>query len=120
MYLIAGSAGRAFGNEFGAHAAGLRIERRRIKIGNPVEQTALADELVERLALGVLLGRAMIGVGAAERRGQGSADDPDTGEFGADATDDVIHAGLDCFARGLAVLAEIVDAFEPNHGGDAG
>ena len=68
MDLIAGSAGRAFGNEFGAHAAGLRIERRGIKIGNPIEQTTLADELVERLALGVLLGRldriAEVSIGA--------------------------------------------------------
>ena len=55
MDLVTGSAGRAIGYEFGAHAAGLRIERRGIEIGNPIEQTAGADELVERLALGVFL-----------------------------------------------------------------
>ncbi len=54
---------------------GLRIERRSIEIGNPIEQTAGTDELVERLALGIFLGRAVIGVGAAERRSEGSADD---------------------------------------------
>ena len=57
---------------------------------------------------------------AAERRGQGSADDPDTGEFGADATDDILHASPDCFDRCIAVFAEIVDAFEPDQSGDAG
>jgi hypothetical protein len=50
------SARRTFGDEFGAHAAGLRVERRGIEIGNPVEQTAGSDEIVERLALGILLG----------------------------------------------------------------
>ena len=50
------SAGRALGHEFGAHAAGLRVERRGIEIGNPVEQTAASDELVERLAFGILFG----------------------------------------------------------------
>jgi hypothetical protein len=44
----------------------------------------------------------------------------DSGEFGADTADDILHAGLDRFDRGIAVLAEIVDAFEPDHGGDAG
>jgi hypothetical protein len=51
MDLVARSASRAFGDEFGAHAAGLRIERRGIEIGNPVDQTAVANELVERLRL---------------------------------------------------------------------
>src|ERR1700756_1988644 len=49
MDLVPGSAGRAFGDEFGAHAADLRIERRDIEIGNPVEQTTVANELVECL-----------------------------------------------------------------------
>jgi hypothetical protein len=70
--------------------------------------TALADELVERFALGVLLGRAMIGVGAAERRGQGSADDPDTGEFGADATDNILHASLDCYPTAISSSSSTV------------
>ena len=107
MDLIAGSAGRAFGNEFGAHAAGLRIERRGIKIGNPIEQTTLADELVERLALAVLLGRAMIGVGAAERRGQGSADDPE-GDLLARSLDESIRTSA---ARALTTqLLSVVSA----------
>src|SRR5437870_2999066 len=59
MDLVARRSSRAFGDKFGAHPAGPRIERRGIEIGNPVEQTTLADELVKRLALGVFLGRAV-------------------------------------------------------------
>jgi hypothetical protein len=37
-----------------------------------------------------------------------------------DYADDILHAGLHRFDRGIAVLAEIVDAFEPDQSGDAG
>src|SRR5712671_8060819 len=57
---------------------------------------------------------------APERRGDGGADDPDTGKFGADTADDVPHARLDRLDRGIAVLAEIVDAFEPDDRRNAG
>src|SRR5262249_57938263 len=56
--LVARAAGGAFGNEFGLEPAAVRIERRFIEIGDAVEQARGANELVERLALGVLLGRA--------------------------------------------------------------
>jgi hypothetical protein len=52
MDLVAGPPpGRAFGNEFGAHATGLRIERRGIKIGNPVEQSPLRMNSLSALRL---------------------------------------------------------------------
>jgi len=46
----------------------------------------------------------MIGVGAAEHRGQSSADDPHTCEFGADAADDILHACLDRIHRARKIL----------------
>src|SRR6266851_8911878 len=110
----------AFGDEFGAHSAGLRVNRRGIEIGHPVKQAAGADELVERLALSVLFGRPVVGVGAAERRVQGRADDPDNSKFSADTADDFLHARLDRFDQGIAVLAKIVDALEPDNRRDAG
>src|ERR1700726_901346 len=69
--LVARAASGAFRDEFGAHAARLWIEYHGIEIGHPVKQAARADELVERLALGVLFWRTVIGVGAPERRGGG-------------------------------------------------
>src|SRR5580658_6217078 len=59
---VAGAAGRALGHELGAQLAGLRIDGGAVEIGDAVEQAAGADELVERLALGILLGEAVRGV----------------------------------------------------------
>ena len=39
----------------------------------------------------------MIGVGAAQGRGHGSANNPGIDEFGADAADHFLHAGFDRF-----------------------
>src|SRR5271166_542063 len=89
------------------------------KSATPSNRPPLRMNSLSALRL-AFLGRAMIGVGAAERRRQGSADDPDIGRFGASAADDILHAGLHRFDRGIAVLAEIVDAFEPDQSGDAG
>src|SRR5262249_35856501 len=78
-----------------------------------------ADEFVQRLALVVLLVRAVRRVGRVERAWQGGAHDAHALELRAHARGDLLHAVLDGFDTRIAVLAEVIDAFEPDHGADA-
>src|SRR5262249_16727602 len=79
-----------------------------------------AQELVERLALGTLLGEAMRRIQGAERGDHRGADHAHLRLPRANAADDLLHAALRLLHRSVAVAAEIVDPFEPDHGADAG
>src|SRR5436190_1714992 len=62
------------------------------------------------------MGRA----GTAECRNDGSADDTEMRPFRAQPGDAVLHDRDDLVAFGIAVLAEVVDAFQPDQAGDTG
>src|SRR5262249_13434329 len=79
-----------------------------------------ADEFVERLALVILLGEAVRRIRCAERGDHRGADHEHLRPLCANAADDLLHAVLCLLQRSVAVLAEIVDPFEPDHGGHAG
>src|SRR4051812_40450824 len=119
MQLIAGAAGRAFGHELRTHTAGLRVERRAIEIDDTIEYTRRADEFVEPFALVVLFGESMRGARATERGRDCCANHFHAWNARAYAADDFAHARLHRFERCVAVLAEVVNAFEPDHSLDA-
>src|SRR5215467_4658848 len=70
VQLVAGPSRGALRHELRLETAGLRIKRRLVEIGDAVEQPRCANEIIERFALLVLLGKAMRGVGGAERAGE--------------------------------------------------
>ena len=59
MQLVARAADRGVGLELGLHLAGRGIERRGVEVDHAVEDLGGAQELVQRLALGVDLGAAV-------------------------------------------------------------
>src|SRR5262245_47845046 len=118
--LVARPAGRAFGHELRLEAAGLRIERYLVEVDYAVEQARRADEFVERLALVILLGEAVRRIRCAERGDHRGAEYAHLRPLRANAADDLLHAVLCFLQRSVAVLAEIVDPFEPDHGAHAG
>ena len=119
MQLVARTAGGALGHEFRLEFAGRRIGRRLVEIDHAVEQARGADELVQRLALLVLLGKAMRRAGRVERGRRGRAVDADAGDFRAHPRHDLGHALAHSLRARVAVAAEIVDALEPDHRADA-
>ena len=120
MELVAGAADGALGNEFRLEASRGRIERRVIEIDHAVERARGADELVESLPFGVLLGETMRRAGAAQCRDDGGADDARLRPFRAQPRYAILHRGDDLVGRGVAVLGEIVDAFQPDQARYAG
>jgi hypothetical protein len=59
-------------------------------------------------------------VRAPERRSHRRANDTNLREFGPNAAGHFLHGGLHRRDRGMRVVAEIVNPFEPNHGSNAG
>ena len=118
MKLVAGAAGGAFGNELRLQSAGLRIERDLVEIDHAVERARGADEIVERLALGVLFRETVRRAGTAQRRGDGGANDAQLRPLLAQSRDAVLHRGDNLIGRRVAVLREVVDAFEPDQAGN--
>src|SRR5262252_5162525 len=72
--LVARPAGRTFRHELRLEAAGVRIERCLVEVDHAVEQARPADEFVERLALVILLGKAVRRIRGAERADYRGAD----------------------------------------------
>src|SRR5207245_9969509 len=114
VQVVARAAGRGVGHALGLHRARGRIGDHLVEVGDAVEDTAGADELVERLSLRVLLWEAVIGVVGADRRRESRADHAHTGNPGPETPDGLLHPGLDGLGCGLAVFAEVVDAREPD------
>src|SRR5206468_5932104 len=59
VQLVSRSSDRAVRHKFRLEAAGLRIERRLVEVDHTIKQARGANELVERLALLVLLEKAV-------------------------------------------------------------
>src|SRR5262249_33889702 len=106
--------------ELALEAAAAGIERHLVEVDDAIEQAGRADERVERLAIGVLLGESMRHARRAERANHRGADQADVRPLPTDATDHVAHGVLHRLERRIAVLAEVVDAFEPDQRADAG
>jgi len=79
MQLVPWAADGAVRHERGLYGAALRVGGGAVEIGNAVEQTAAADEVVQFFSFFVLQFEAMRGAGAAQGRGQGGADHLDLG-----------------------------------------
>src|SRR5262249_54561443 len=119
VQVVTGAGGRTVREELSLEAAALRIERRAIEIDDGVEQSAGADEVVEGSALLILLRKAVRRVRRAERRNDGGPEYPDVRAARPNVGDHVFHGALHGLEGRIAVLAEIVDAFEPDQGRDA-
>src|SRR5205085_7367968 len=96
------------------------IEYQRIEVDDRVEDAGSADEGVQRLAFLVLLGRAVRCIARAERGEHRRADDAHARDAGAQSVDADAQRARHVFEARIAVLAEIVDALEPDHGRYAG
>src|SRR6478609_5248229 len=100
--LVAGAAGGAFGNELRLEPARLRIERRLVEIDHAIKRARCADEVVERLPLGILLRETVRGAGTAERGRHRGADDAKLRPLLSQPVDAVLHRRDDLIGRGIA------------------
>src|SRR5437016_73497 len=112
MQLVASIPDGAVGNELRLQAAGL-IDGDSVEIGNTVEQAGVANEVIETSALRILLRCAM--VRAAQCSDDRGADEAQVGSTRPDQADDVLHAIPDLVQWRIAIPAEVVDPFEPDH-----
>jgi len=119
MKLVARSSRCTVRHEFGPHAPGRGVQRDLFEVDDAVEQCGRAYEFVESHALVVLLDVAMRSARAAERRCDRGADHAHTRHLCTKPGDDISHPCLDRLDRGIAVLAEVVDSFQPNDRRDA-
>src|ERR1700674_2696278 len=67
---------RAVRNKFRTHLAALRIDRSLVEVGHSIEEYPAADELVQRLALALLLLAPVRPAGIAHCRHHRGADNP--------------------------------------------
>src|SRR5262245_20968369 len=116
MQLVASIADRAVGNELRLQASRL-VDGDAVEIGNTVEHTGVADEIIEASSLRILFRRAM--VRTAQRGNDRGADEAQVGPPRADEADDVLHAVSDLFQRRIVIPIKIVDPFKPDHVRDA-
>src|SRR5258708_4001307 len=105
--LVAGTAGRTFGNEFRLHLAGGWIECDGIEIHHRIEQSRRLDEAIQGATLVVLLPEAVRSIGGVECRRYCSADDAHPRDAHAQAPDDVAHACLDGAGGGIPATRSI-------------
>src|SRR5690242_8919367 len=114
MQLIARISDRAVRNELRLQATRL-IDRDTVEIGDAVEEAGAPDEVIQASALRILLRRAM--VRAAQRSDDRGTDQAQVGPTCPDEADDLLHTVSHFFQRRVAVPAEVVDTFEPDHVG---